>query len=81
MAERADQAARGPLGFGESRKECAYREPVHVAGMDSGEQRLGKICRRLRAEPARHERADGFVVALAPRRHEDFCAHPQLPGP
>ena len=58
MAERADQAARGPFGFRESREERPHRQPVNVAGMNSGEQRLGKIRRGLHPEAAGHERAD-----------------------
>ena len=55
------------LGVDEARKQRADRQPVDVAGVDAGEQRLGEIGRRLRAEAPRHERADRFVRLVASR--------------
>ena len=58
-------AARLPLGLDQPREERAHRQPVDVAGVDAGEQRLGEVVDRLLAEAAPDERADRFVLVAA----------------
>ena len=55
------------LGLDEAREQRADRQPIDVAGVDAGEQRLGEIGRRFVAEAPAHERADRFVGVVASR--------------
>ena len=53
------------FGVGESRKQRAERQPLDIARVDPGKQRFRKVGRGLAAETACHERANGFVGAIA----------------
>ena len=60
--ERAQHAARLPIGVGERWKQRAQGQAVDVADMNAAEQRLRDVAHGLVAEAPPHERADRFVV-------------------
>ena len=77
-AERAQQAAVLALGLDEAGKQRADRQPIDVAGMDAGEQRLGQVRRRFVAEAPAHERRRSTRRRPSlSRRDEQLRAHAQ----
>ena len=75
------QAAVFLFGVGKARKQRAERQPIDIARVNAGQQRLREIHRGFTAEAACHERADRFVAPVAPRRHEQLGAHPEFCAP
>ena len=51
-AKRASRLPCCPLGLDEPRKQRADRQPIDVAGVNAGEQRLGEVRRRPRRRSA-----------------------------
>ncbi len=60
--ERPDDAARPGFGFDQPRKQRAHRQPLDVARMDAGKQRLGDVGDGLGPEAAPHEFGNRFIV-------------------
>ncbi len=79
-AQRSKDATGLPFGVNQPRKQRPHREALGVAGVDSGQQRLGKIVERLLAEPAPDKRRNRLVISAA-ARHHDLARHAKLARP
>ena len=69
------------LEVAEARESGEDREPLGVAGVDAGEQRLAEAIDRLLPEPPPKERGDRLVPATVPTRDHEVEAHAELAGP
>ena len=66
-AEGPQHAAVLALRIDQARKQRTHRQPIDVAGVDAGQQRLGQVVHGLAAEAAAHERGDRLVLVVVPR--------------
>ena len=78
--ERANDAARSAFGVDESRKQRADREAIDIAGVDTGEERIGKVVHRFASESPADEGADLFILIDRSTRHNHLARHPRLAG-
>src|SRR5580765_3876332 len=80
-AKPEDDAPVRRLELVEARHRRGDGEPLGIAGVDAGDERIGDARERLAAEPAPYEVREALVARAVTARQHEVERHAELPGP